>query len=335
MNRLRFAVHLDDEWNLRALRADVAEGLTSTPKRLPAKWFYDERGSQLFDEITRLPEYYPFVRERDILLREAGVIASRSGAAALVELGSGTSDKTRALLDAMTATGQLRCFVPFDVSEEILRESAAAIAADYPVIDVVGVVGDFEHHIDQIPVTGRRLVVFLGSTIGNSGPAERHELLTSLAAGLHPGDSLLLGTDLVKGVDRLVAAYDDSQGVTAEFNLNVLAVINRELQADFDVAGFEHIARYDAANEWMEMLVRAVHAQRVCVADLDLVVDFEAGELMRTEISAKFRRAGVFAELVAAGLEPAEWWTDDQGDFGVSLSFVPEPGEPGSRQHQG
>lgn len=318
----RIEVHLDDAWAERALRADVADGLTASPKELPPKWFYDDRGSGLFDEITRLDEYYPFRREREILRREASAIASLSAADTLIELGSGTSEKTRLLLDAMHDGGRLARYVPFDVSEGFLRTSAAEVAAEYPGVEVVGVVGDFEHHLTDLPAGGRRMVALLGGTIGNFDPPTRKAFLGDVTSGLRPGDSFLLGTDLVKDPGRLVAAYDDARGVTAEFNRNVLAVVNRELAADFDLDAFEHVALWDDANEWIEMRLRALTDQRVRIADLDLDVAFAAGEEMRTEISAKFRPEGVEAELADVGLELAGWWTDARGDFALSLAFM-------------
>ena len=305
----------------------MAEGLTGQPKELPPKWFYDDVGSQLFDRITRLPEYYPTRRERWILDTHASDIVRLSGADTLVELGSGTSEKTRLLLDAFVGgagagTGRpFRRFVPFDVSEATLREAAAAVAVEYPTVSVHAVVGDFEHHLGTLPGGGRRLVAFLGGTIGNFDPKQRAQFLADLAAGLVPGDGLLLGTDLVKDVDRLVAAYDDSAGVTAAFNRNVLAVVNRELDADFVLDRFAHVAVYDTDQEWIEMRLRADRSHRVRVGGLDLDVGFDAGEEMRTEISAKFRREGVEAELADAGLALARWWTDPDGDFALSLSF--------------
>ncbi len=320
--RCTIDVHLAPDALRSALRADVAEGLTSSPKELPPKWFYDERGSELFDEITRLPEYYPTRCERTILDQRAPEIATLSGADTLVEIGSGTSEKTRLLLDACVAGGAgLRRFIPFDVSEATLRQAATAVAAEYPTVAVHAVCGDFDHHLGTIPGGGRRLVAFLGGTIGNLDPKQRAEFLAALSANLAPGDGLLLGTDLVKDPARLVAAYDDDAGVTAAFNRNVLAVVNRELGADFVLDRFEHVARWDADQEWIEMWLRSTDAQKVTVADLGLVVAFEAGEEMRTEISAKFRRDGVDSELAAAGLALTRWWTDPAGDFGLSLSF--------------
>ena len=320
---MRIDVHLGEDDIPRALREDVRRGLTSHPKQLPPKWFYDEAGSELFDAITRLPEYYPTRCEREILEREAASIASSGPFDTLVELGSGTAEKTRVLIRTMHHdVGTLRRFIPFDVSESTLRTAGAEIEAEYPGLVVHGVVGDFDHHLDAIPTGGRRLVAFLGGTIGNLGPPDRKEFLAAVARGLAPGDALLLGTDLVKDPARLVAAYDDADGVTAEFNKNVLRVINRELHSDFDVDAFSHVARWDADEEWMEMLLRSEHDQRVTIPDLDLAVSFTYGELMRTEISAKFRRAGVEAEVAATGLELRHWWTDAAGDFALSLSFA-------------
>jgi L-histidine N-alpha-methyltransferase len=315
-------VHLGPDDMGAALRADARRGLSASPKTLPPKWFYDERGSQLFDEITRLPEYYPTRREREILEARAGAIAAAAPFDTLVELGSGTSTKTRLLLDALSATGRLRRFIPFDVSESTLRAAGSAISQAYPGLHVHGVVGDFERHLSLIPGGGRRLVAFLGGTIGNLAPAERAKFLGEVAAGLAPGDALLLGTDLVKDRLRLVAAYDDPAGVTAQFNKNVLLVLNRELGADFDVERFEHVARWDDAEAWIEMRLRSVGAQSAQVPALGLSVEFADGEEMRTEISAKFTRDRVAGELAAAGLSPTEWWTDPAGDFALSLSFA-------------
>jgi L-histidine Nalpha-methyltransferase len=302
------------------LRADAHAGLTASPKILPPKWFYDEEGCRLFDEITRLPEYYPTRTERAILGRHAGDIAGRTSADTLVELGSGTSEKTRLLLDALSAHGSLQRFVPFDVSEPTLRGAASAIELEYPGVDVHAVVGDFERHLDRLPGGGTRLVAFLGSTIGNLDPDGRARFYRSIAAGLAPEDALLLGTDLVKDPRRLQAAYDDDAGVTAAFNRNVLSVLNRELDADFAPERFAHIARWNREQEWIEMHLRSQGAQTVRVQELDLQVEFADGEEMRTEISAKFRRERVEAELAAAGLALAAWWTDADGDFALSLS---------------
>jgi L-histidine N-alpha-methyltransferase len=313
-------VHLGPDDLSAALRADVRQGLTAIPKWLPPKWFYDDRGSELFDQITRLPEYYPTRCEREILIARALAIATRSEADVVVELGSGTSEKTLALLDAFTATGQLRRFVPFDVCEGFLRDAAVTIAGRYPGLDVHGVVGDFGHHLGRIPAEGRRLVAFLGGTIGNFVPAERGRFLRDLSATMRPGDTLLLGTDLVKDRERLIRAYDDAAGVTAEFNRNVLRVVNRELGADFVPDRFQHVARWNEDEAWIEMWLRSLDDRSVRIGALDLTVPFTAGEEMRTEISAKFRRGGVEAELAAAGLELTDWWTDSTRSFALSLS---------------
>jgi len=307
--------------DLRAdMRRDVAQGLQATPKTLPSKYFYDEEGSALFDAITRLPEYYPTRTERGILVARAGEIAARSGADTLIELGSGTSEKTRLLLDAFHRRGALRRFVPFDVDEATLRAAAAAVAVEYPGVAVHAVVGDFERHLALLPRGGRRMIAFLGSTIGNLTPGQRAVFLAEIVAQLEPGDAFLLGTDLVKDVGRLEAAYDDSAGVTAAFNRNVLHRLNRELDADFAPDAFEHVALFDTEREWIEMRLRSSVDQVVTVAGLGLTVSFAAGEEMRTEISAKFRPDGLSGELTVAGLQLLELWTDPGGDFALSLS---------------
>jgi L-histidine N-alpha-methyltransferase len=298
------------------LREEVRVGLSSTPKELQPKWFYDERGSELFDLITQLPEYYLTRAERSILERHAGEIALLTDPATLIELASGTSDKTRILLDAVAP----QQFVAFDVSEETLRASAQRLAREYPALDVRAVLGDFEHHLPWLPTNGRRLLAFLGSTIGNLPPVRRMLFLSAVASTLHDGDTFLLGVDLVKSPERLVAAYDDASGVTREFNLNVLRVLNRELDGDFDVSAFEHVARWNAEEEWMEMFVRSLREQTVRLEALELEIAVDAGELIRTEISSKFHQARLTGELEAAGLVVQRWWTDDAGDFAVLLA---------------
>jgi L-histidine N-alpha-methyltransferase len=320
MSVYEFDVHLGSGELAAQMARDVRAGLTATPKTLPPKYFYDARGSELFDEITRLPEYYPTRTERLILDERVTEIARVTGAETLIELGSGTSEKTRLLLRALRDGGTLKRFVPFDVDPTVLEEAAAAIAAELPGLDVAPIVGDFEMHLGELPRGQRRLLAFLGSTIGNLEPAERAGFLAEVRAGLDPGDAFLLGTDLVKAPERLVAAYDDAQGVTAEFNKNVLAVIDRELGADFDPDAFEHLALWDAECEWIEMRLRSTRVQTVSVRDLDLTVEFAAGEEMRTEISAKFRRETVASELHRAGMRLTHWWTDPAGDFALSLS---------------
>jgi L-histidine N-alpha-methyltransferase len=319
MPELTIDVHLQVDERRRQMVDDVRRGLSAVPKSLPPVWFYDERGSLLFDEITRLPEYYLTRSERSILTGHAKDIAVSAAADTLVELGSGTSEKTRLLLDAMVATGRLRRFIPLDVSEEILLAAAEDIGRTYS-IDVHAVVGDFHRHLGELPKDGTRLVAFLGSTIGNFTPDERSTFFADLRANLDGGDHLLLGTDLVKAPERLLAAYDDSRGVTAAFNKNVLDVLNAELGATFDVDQFDHVARWNATERWMEMWLRSRVAQAVDVRAIDLRVHFEAGEEMRTEISAKFTPDQVEAELRAAGFEVTETWTDAAGDFLLTLA---------------
>ena len=322
MTNLQIDNYLDEGYFERNLRADVIEGFESDFKELPPKWFYDDVGSQLFEEITRLEEYYPTEAERSILRDHANEIVAKSGADTLVELGSGAADKTRVLLDAFKTANRLERFVPFDVSEGILRSSSEAILEEYPDVAIHGVVGDFEHHLDKIPTAGRRMTALLGGTLGNFNPHERKGLLTNIVSSNSPGDTFLLGTDLVKDHDRLVLAYDDPYGVTAAFNKNVLSVLNNQLDANFDLDQFEHVARFDAENEWMDLRLRSLSDQDVRIEDLDLDVHFAAGEEMRTEISAKFRKSGVEKELATVGLEMLGWWTDPRGDYALSLSRV-------------
>ncbi|MFE9776858.1 L-histidine N(alpha)-methyltransferase [Streptomyces sp. NPDC005775] len=302
-----------------ALRADVLAGLTRQPKTLPPKWFYDARGSELFEEITRLPEYYPTRAEREILIDRAAEIAAASGARTLIELGSGSSEKTRHLLDALP---DLHTYVPVDVSESALRGAANALLQERPDLSVHALIADFTAKLSLPDTPGPRLVAFLGGTIGNLLPDERAAFLSSVRSLLSPGDTLLLGTDLVKDEEVLVAAYDDAAGVTAAFNRNVLSVVDRELGADFAPDDFEHVARWDPRQEWIEMRLRARRALTVKIPELDLLVPFEAGEEMRTEVSAKFRKEGVRGELAAAGLRLSQWWTDSAGRFALSLATV-------------
>ncbi len=313
---------LPPDYRASSLRADALAGLTAVPKSLPPKWFYDAQGSALFEKITELPEYYPTRAERSILRAAAPEIAAATSARTLVELGSGSSEKTRLLLSALRDAGTLGGYVAVDVSESALRQAGDALAAEYPGLAVHAVVADFDDTLatDSGGGPGPRLVAFLGSTIGNMTPAERAAFLRRVRAQLRPGDAFLLGTDLVKDPGVLVAAYDDAAGVTAAFNKNVLAVLNAELGADFDLDAFEHVALWDAGQEWIEMRLRATAAQRVAVPALGVTASFGAGEEMRTEISAKFRRPGVEAELAAAGLAMRAWWTDEAGQFGMSLS---------------
>ncbi|MGK3090073.1 L-histidine N(alpha)-methyltransferase [Streptomyces sp. WAC01490] len=300
-----------------ALRADVLSGLTRHPKTLPPKWFYDARGSELFEDITRLPEYYPTRAEREILEERAEEIAAVSGARTVIELGSGSSEKTRHLLEALDG---LESYVPVDVSESALTGAAESLLAEHPGLSVHALIADFTGGLALPGTPGPRLVAFLGGTIGNLLPEERAGFLHSVRSLLSPGDALLLGTDLVKDEETLVAAYDDASGVTAAFNKNVLNVVNRELGADFPLEDFEHVAVWNPEKRWIEMRLRARRALTVKIRELDLVVPFEAGEELRTEVSAKFRQEDVREELAAAGLQLAQWWTDAEGRFALSLA---------------
>lgn len=317
---IRIDSHLDatDE---RSLAEDVLDGLTRPFKELPPKHFYDARGAQLFDRICELPEYYPTRCERAILAERSEEIAELTGAVELVELGSGTAAKTRVLLDALSAAGTLERYVPVDVTESMVRDCAEQLTSEYPGLRVHGVIGDFERHLHHLPAAeGPRIIAFLGGTIGNFPPGSRRRFLRGIGRLLGPDDHLLMGTDLVKDPGVLEAAYDDSQGVTAEFNRNVLLVLNRELDADFDPQDFDHVALFDTDNEWIEMRLRARRAHTTDVRGLDLAVHFEQGEEIRTEISAKFTPMRLEGDMAAAGLELVSWMTDPEGLFAMTLS---------------
>jgi L-histidine N-alpha-methyltransferase len=305
----------------RSLAEDVREGLTRSFKELPPKHFYDTRGAELFERICELPEYYPTRAERAILDEFAGELVAITGAEEVVELGAGAATKTRVLLDALHATGVPARYVPMDVTESMVRELATELTETYPGMQVHGVIGDFERHLEYLPPSeGKRLVVFLGGTIGNFAPAPRREFLGKIAGLLQSGDHLLMGVDLVKDPEVLRAAYDDAQGVTAEFNRNLLHVLNRELDADFDPSDFDHVAMFDAEQEWIEMRLRSRRAHTVTVGALGMGVHFGAGEEMRTEISAKFTQARVTADLAASGLDLVRWLTDPEDRFALTLS---------------
>ena len=324
------AVRIDHCDVLDTLGDDVRRGLARPLKELPPKYFYDERGSELFDRITSLPEYYPTRCERSILNRHAPAIVGATDAEELVELGSGTASKTRALLYAMAGHGSLRRYVPFDFDQSVVEACAHELIELYPGLDVHGVVGDFGRDLDCIPDGHRRLFAFLGGTIGNLAPEQRKGFLRQLRAQMGPEDRLVIGTDLVKDRSVLEAAYNDSAGVTAEFNRNVLRVINAGLDADFEPEAFEHVAFFDEANSWIEMRLRANGAQRVRIDGADLEVTFADGEEIRTEISAKFTREAVERELRAAGLRLDEFFTDGSKLFGLAFSRAarlgPAPG---------
>lgn len=312
--------HLPADFVAERFRTDVRDGLTSTPKVLPPKWFYDERGGRLFEKITRLPEYYLTRAEREILTARAGQIAARTGASTLVELGSGNAEKTRLLLGALRDAGSLARYIPVDVSITALVEAGEALMNEYPGVEVHGVMADFESQLALLPQGGPRLTAFLGGTVGSFEPRERIRFLRGVRSSMEPDDWMLLGIDLAKDAGVLVRAYDDADGVTAEFNRNVLLRINRELRANFDAEQFEHVALWDPANEWIEMRLRSRRTQDVTVDAIGLTAHFAEGEELRTEVSAKFRRERIEAELARSGFGVREWWTDADERFAVSLS---------------
>lgn len=319
MTTYRLDVHLPPEYGSDALRRDVLRGLTSTPKSLPPKWFYDKVGSALFEQITRLPEYYPTRAEREILEAHAAHIASVSDTDTLVELGSGSSTKTRLLIDAMIASQGLQTYVALDVSEDALCEAADSLVRDYQGLQVHALVADFTTQLDLLPSSGKRLVIFLGGTLGNFEPEPRASFLQQVRDCLSTNDRFLLGADLVKSPSVLIPAYDDAAGTTAAFNRNVLEVLNRGLDANFVPDNFDHVALWDDVNEWIEMRLCSRRAQAVRVNALDLDVSFVEGESMRTEVSAKFRRERLETEMDAAGFVESGWWTDSEDLFSLSL----------------
>ena len=313
-------VHLPPGGPLSGMAADVRAGLTKPFKELSPRYFYDERGSELFERITELDEYYPTRCEREILQERSSEIVEAAQPRALIELGSGSAAKTRVLLDAMSEASCLEAYAPVDISEEITRDTADRIASEYEGVTVLGHVCDFELDLERVPVEGPRVIAFLGGTIGNFPPAQRASFLRRIANLLDPEDRFLLGTDLVKDRATLELAYDDPEGVTAAFNKNVLAVLNDRLDADFDLDAFEHVARWDADNLWMDIRLRSLKHQVIDIRALDLQVAFAAGEEMRTEISTKFMRPGLEGIYAEAGLELTDWWTDDEGLYALSLA---------------
>ncbi|MFN8161242.1 MAG: L-histidine N(alpha)-methyltransferase [Solirubrobacterales bacterium] len=313
-------VHLPDNGS-DDLAADARAGLARELKELPPKYFYDERGSRLFERITELPEYYPTRTERAILRSQASEIVAAAGdPVSLIELGSGSAAKTRVLLDAMREAGCLRTYAPVDISEEITRATAERLVSEYPDLLVRGVVCDFERHLERVEVEGPRMIAFLGGTIGNFYPGARRSFLGRIADLLGEGDHLLLGTDLVKDTARLEAAYNDSAGVTAEFNKNVLCVLNRELGADFDLDRFEHRAFYDPENARVDLRLRSLAEQTVSLPGIGMTIELGGSEEIRTEISCKFTRPHLEKIYAEAGLEMTAWFTDPAGDFALSLA---------------
>jgi L-histidine N-alpha-methyltransferase len=313
-------VHLSPEDVRSQMRGDALRGLQAVEKSIPPVWFYDERGSRLFEEITQLPEYYPTRAERALLEAYAPAIAGLAKADTLVELGAGACDKTRVLLSALQDAGTLTRYVPFDVSDEFLRDAADTLAGEFAALDMHLVIGDFHHHLGEIPTDGRRMIAFLGGTIGNLDPAQRARFLFDLNCTMSSDDYLLLGTDLVKDRARLVAAYDDSAGVTAAFNRNVLHVLNQQLGGNFDPDRFRHVAVWNEDAQWIEMRLRADGACEVSLADAGISVRFEEGEDMLTEISAKFTPERVEAELEQAGFVVEEMWGAEDGEFLLTLA---------------
>jgi len=313
-------VHLSPDDVRRRMRTDAIKGLRATAKSIPPVWFYDEHGSQLFEQITALPEYYPTRAERALLEAHAPAIAELSKADTLVELGAGACEKTRVLLGALQQLGVLARYVPFDVSDEFLRDAASTLSEEYEGLAVHLVIGDFTEHLTAIPTEGRRLVAFLGGTIGNFDPARRARFLFDLNCTMSSEDSLLLGTDLAKDRGRLVAAYDDAAGVTAQFNKNVLHVLNNQLGGDFDLDLFTHVAIWNEDEQWIEMRLRATEATDVTLREAGIAVHFDQGEDLLTEISAKFTPARVEEELSAAGFVVDAMWGAEEGEFLLTLA---------------
>jgi L-histidine N-alpha-methyltransferase len=311
---LEFEIHLDENERIAIMKAEVAEGLQRRPLRqIPPKFFYDATGSELFERITELPEYYLTRAERALLERTAPSLAVRCGSSELLEFGSGSSAKTRVLLDAMRGAGQLERYVPFDVSESILRETAGRLREEYPGLSIRAVVGDFTRHLPLIAPAEKRLVAFLGSTIGNFEWDAAVAFLRDVAGLLGSEGRFLLGTDLVK-------AYNDSEGVTAEFNRNALRVLNAQLGADFVPEQYEHVAFFDSEKSWIDMRLRSRRDQRVTIPEIGMVLDVSRGEEIRTEISCKYTREAVERLLSASGLRMVEWIPDAEARFALSLA---------------
>jgi L-histidine N-alpha-methyltransferase len=319
---LQIDVHVDGDELLRTMKEDIRAGLQATPKEIPPKYFYDERGSELFERITELPEYYQTRTEKLVLERIARPIVRRHGFDELLELGSGSSTKTRVFLDAMREAGTLRRYIPFDVSESMMRKTADELIHEYPETEIHGVVGDFTAHLGEVPSSAHRLILFLGGTIGNLPPADAVRFLAEVAATMTPTDRFLLGTDLVKDPAILEAAYNDSAGVTAEFNLNVLRVINRGLDADFVPSLFTHVSFFNEEESRIEMWLRSSRRQKIRLRVLEMGVTLEAGEEIRTEISCKYTRESVMTMLRQAELELESWYTDSANAFGLALAAL-------------
>ncbi|QUY44603.1 L-histidine N(alpha)-methyltransferase [Acaryochloris marina] len=302
---------------------DVIQGLSKTPKTLPAKYFYDDPGSQLFEKICELPEYYPTRTETAILQAYASEIATITGPSELVELGSGSSTKTRLLLDAYVDIGLASWYCPIDVSGGILKQSAINLLKDYPTLNIHGYVGTYEAALAALPPSQlpTRMICFLGSTLGNLNPQECEHFFAELTQALQPGEYLLLGVDLQKSVQQLEAAYNDSQGVTAAFNLNMLQHLNQRFQGDFQVDNFQHQAFYNLDEHQIEMHLVSLKTQQVNLAALDLAVEFDQEETIRTEISRKFDLETLKQQLRSVSQELAE--SSDGGETSIQKELTP------------
>jgi L-histidine Nalpha-methyltransferase len=323
MTRFYLDRRLPPDFLINALRKDAREGLTASPKCIPSKWLYDAKGSEIYEKITRLPEYYPFRVEGGILEAVADEIAAATQASSVIEFGSGSADKTDILLRALRRAGTLHTYTSIDISESALLAAGSRLIAEYPGLSVRAVLADFETQAEILAANGSpppRLVLFLGGSIGQLTPDQRAEFLRTLHGACRPGDTLLLGVDLVKDPARLMAAYDDSAGVSAEFSKNLLNVLNANVGADFNLDAFDHVVTWHGEAECVAMFLQSRISQVVRLSEIDLSVDFPAGERIRMSISAKFRRDGIQAELESAGFSPRHWWTDPHGQYALSLS---------------
>ena len=299
---------------------ELQKGLLEQPRRIPTKFLYDKRGSRLFEQITALEEYYPTRVEHSLLQRYASEIQTLASCEELVELGSGAATKTRVLLDAMQAAGMLRLYIPFDVSESEVRRVAEELAEEYPTLQVHGIVADFVHHLTAIPAGAQRLVMLLGSTIGNFPRGKAVDFLRRISAQMENSDSFLLGVDLIKDVPRIEAAYDDASGITAEFNRNILSVVNRFAEANFQPAQFDHLAFFNTDLHRIEMHLIATRAMHVELRSLELEIEIQQGEALFIEISCKYERSMVESMLSEAGFELTEWFSDSEDLFALALA---------------
>jgi L-histidine Nalpha-methyltransferase len=325
MTSLHLDRHLPPDLSTNALRADAREGLTAAGKYIPSKWIFDATGTGLWEKITQLPEYYPFRTERDILMAVADEIGAITQASSIVELGSGSAVKTNILLDALRRTGTIQTYISIDISESALIAAGERLMAEYPGLSVRAVLADFETQAETIAMDecpAPRLVLFLGGTIGQFTSAQRAEFLRKLHGVFRPGDMLLLGVDLVKDPAELIAAYDDSAGVSTAFNKNLFTVLNAQVGADFNLDNFDYVVTWEDKSERLAMYEQSRIDQVVRLPDIALSIELAAGERIWTGISAKFRRDGIRADLEAAGFSLQHWWTDPDGRYGLSLSTL-------------